>query len=143
MLLESPPDVLAVDEVPLERLHIEDVQIQRVRLHAVQLAVGRTYLWLSLIEIALRARLAVELLDLVAAHVEQVAVVGLLVASREASEYEDVLVRNLEQPAALETYPVRVLLDLQIKRLPGLSPLQVKLLNQVCALAPVEAGHHV
>ena len=35
----SPTDVLAVDEVPLERFHVEYVKVKAVGLHAVELAV--------------------------------------------------------------------------------------------------------
>lgn len=53
------------------------------------------------------------------------------------------LIGNLEKTAALEADPVRVLLDLQIEGLPLLSALQVELLNQVSALASIEACHHI
>ena len=88
------------------------MQVQRVRLHAVELAVGRADLGLPLVEVGLRAGLAIQLLYLVALHVEEVAVVRLLVRGSEAPEDQDVLVRDLEEPAALETDPVRVFLDL-------------------------------
>lgn len=53
------------------------------------------------------------------------------------------LVGDLEQAAALETDPVRVLLDLKIESLPLLSPLQIKLLYQVSALPAVETCHDI
>ncbi len=90
------------------------MQVERVGLHAVELAVGGAYLGLSLVEVGLRAGLAVQLFDVVGAHIEQVAVVGLLVRGREAAEDQDVLVRYLEEPAALQTDPVGVFLDLQV-----------------------------
>ena len=77
-----------------------------------ELAVGRADLGLPLVEVGLRAGLAVQLLYLVALHVEEVAVVRLLVRGREAPEDQDVLVRDLEEAAALETDPVGVFLDL-------------------------------
>jgi len=65
----SPADELAIDKVPLEHVHIEDVQVQRVRLDAVQFAVSSD-LGLPLVEVRLRPRLAVELLDVVRGSIE-------------------------------------------------------------------------
>ena len=87
----SPADKLSVDEVPLEDIHVEDVQVERVGLHAVELAIC-THFGLTLIEVGLGARLAIQLLNVVRARVEQIAVVGLLVTRREASKDQDVLV---------------------------------------------------
>ena len=106
----SPTDELAVDEVPLEDVHVEDVQIKRVRLNAVELTVAANFR-LPLIEVALRARLAIELLNVVRARVEQIAAVCLLITSREASKDQYVLVGDLVKTAALQADPVRVLLD--------------------------------
>ena len=118
------------------------MQVERVGLNAVQLAVSSD-LRLALVEVRLSARLAVELLDVIGACVEQVAVVRLLVASCEATEDEDVLVRDLVQSAAFEADPVCVLLDAKVERLPVLSPLDVVLLDQVGPLTAVEASNDV
>ena len=141
--MHSPADEFAVDEVPLESLHVEDVQVQRVRLHAVELAVGRADLGLPLVEVGLRAGLAVELLYLVALHVKEVAVVRLLVRGREAPEDQDVLIRDLEEAAALEADPVCVFLYLKVQGLPLLSAFEVKFLYQVRPLPTVKACNDV
>lgn len=78
MTRKSPPDVLSIDEIPLEHVHVEYVQVQTVGLNAVQFAIS-TNLWLPLIEVTLSPGLAVELLNFRARRVEEVAVVGLLV----------------------------------------------------------------
>ena len=69
--------------------------------------------------------------------------VGFLVARREAAKDEDMLVGNLVEATTLQTYPVSVLFDAQVERLPVLSPLDVVLLDQVCSLTTVEACHDV
>ena len=118
------------------------MQVERVCLYAVQLAVGAD-LGLPLVKIGLCARLAIQLFDVIRARIEQVAVVRLLVARREASKDEDVLVRDLVQAAPLQAYPVSILFYSQVERLPVLPPLDVVLLDQVGPLAAIEAGHHV
>ena len=69
--------------------------------------------------------------------------VRFLVARREATEDQDVLVRDLIEAAALQAYPVCVLFDPQVEGLPVLAPLNIVLLDQVGTLAAVEASHHV
>ena len=96
---KSPADVLAVDEVPLERLQVEYMQVERVRLDTVQLAIA-SLLRLPLVEVRLGARLAIQLLDLVRVHIEQVAVVCLLVARCETTKNDHVVLRYLEQATA-------------------------------------------
>ena len=96
------------------------MQVQRVGLDAVQLAVT-TLLRLSLVEVGLGPGLAVELLDLVSVNIEQVAVVRLLVTRSEASKDDHVVLTDLEESAALEADPVRVLFDLQVQGLPVVS----------------------
>ena len=91
----------------------------------------------------MRPSLAVELLDVVGAGVEEVAVVGFLVTGREAAEDEDVFVRDLVEPAAFQADPVRVLLYPQVQRLPVLPPLNVIFLNEVGPLAAVEASDDI
>ena len=54
------------------------MEVQRVGLHTVELSVC-AYFGLPLVEVTLRARLAVELLDFVGSRIEQVAVVRFLV----------------------------------------------------------------
>ena len=61
------------------------MQVERVRFHAVQLAVA-ALLGLPLIEVRLSTRLAIELLNLIRVHIEQIAVVGLLVARRKSAK---------------------------------------------------------
>ena len=96
------------------------MQIKGVGLHTINLII-RAQFGLSLIEVGLSSRLTVQLLDLVALHVEQVAVICFLVGCREPPEYQDVLVRQLEETATLQTDPVCVLLYLQIQCLPSLA----------------------
>ena len=86
----SPTDILSVDEVPFEGFQVENVQVQRIRLHAVQFAVG-SFLGLTLVEVALGSRFAIQLLDFVRVYVEQVAVVRLLVGGGEPSEDDHVV----------------------------------------------------
>jgi hypothetical protein len=96
---------------PLHFLRVADhlgLAVHQLELHAVELAVGRANLGLPLVEVGLRSGLAVELLYLVALHVKEVAVIRLLVRGREAPEDQDVLVRDLEEPAALEADPISV-----------------------------------
>ena len=91
LIAVSPAYEFAVNEVPLEDVHVEDVEVERVRLNAVQLAICAN-LGLTLVEVRLSARLAVQLLDVIRPRVEQIAVVCLLVARSEAAKYQDVLV---------------------------------------------------
>ena len=76
-------------------------------------------------------------------HVEQVAVVRLLVGRCESAEDYHVIIRYLEQPASLETYPIGVLLDLQVQCLPVIALLEVEFFDEVSALTAIEARHHV
>lgn len=69
--------------------------------------------------------------------------ISFLVWSSKTTEDEDVLVWYLEETASLEADPIRVLFDFQIKRLPLLSTLQVKLLYQISALSSIEASHNI
>ena len=69
--------------------------------------------------------------------------VRFLVARRETTEDQDVLVRDLVEAATLQTYPVCVLFDPQVEGLPVLAPLNVVLLDQVGTLTAVETSHHV
>ena len=89
------------------------MQVERVGLNAVQLAVSSD-LRLALVEVRLSARLAVELLDVIGACVEQVAVVRLLVRGSETSEDDHVVLRDLEQATAFEADPVRVFFYFQV-----------------------------
>ena len=91
----------------------------------------------------MRARLAIQLLDVVRASVEQVAVIRFLIARCEAAEDKDVLVRNLVQAASFQAYPVCVLFNAQVECFPVLSPLDVVLLDQVCSLTSIEACHNI
>jgi len=70
-------------------------------------------------------------------------VVGLLVRCCEAAEYDDVLVRDLVETAALEADPVGVLFDAQVEGLPVLASTDVVLFYQVGALATIEASNDV
>ena len=56
--MESPANILSVDEVPLERLQVENVQVQRVGFDAVQLAI-HSFLGLPLVKVALGPGFAV------------------------------------------------------------------------------------
>lgn len=69
--------------------------------------------------------------------------VRLLIRGREATEYQNVLVRDLEEAATLETDPVCVFFNLKIQGLPLLSALQVKFLYQVRPLPTVEASYDI
>lgn len=89
------------------------------------------------------ARLAIQLLYIVSACIEQIAVVCLLIARSEATKDQDVLVGDLIQAAALETYPVCVLFYAQVERLPVLPPLDVILLDQIGPLPAIEASDNV
>lgn len=53
------------------------------------------------------------------------------------------LVRYLEETAALKTDPVCVFFDLEIQSLPLLSLLQIKLFDQVGSLSPVETCNNI
>jgi len=92
-----------------------------------------------LVKVRLRSRLAVQLLNVVCASVEQVAVVRLLVARCEAPKDENVLVRYLVKAATLQADPVRVLLYAEIQRFPMLPSLNIVLFNQVGPLPAIEA----
>ena len=89
------------------------------------------------------ASFAVELLDVVGASVEEVAMVCFLVTRGESSEDQDVLVRNLIQATSLEAYPVCVFFDTEVQGLPVLPPLDVVLFDEIGTLAAVETGNHV
>ena len=67
------------------------MQVQRVCLNTVQLAI-RSNLGLSLIEIRLGPRLAVELLNVICRRVEQIAMVRLLIRCCEPTKDQDVFV---------------------------------------------------
>lgn len=67
------------------------MEVEGVGFDAVELAIG-THLGLSLIEIGLGASLAIQLLYVVRACIEQVAVVRFLITRREASKDQDVFV---------------------------------------------------
>ena len=54
--------------------------------------------------------------------------VRLLIRGRETTEDQDVLIRDLEEAAALETDPICIFFDLKVQGLPLLSALQVKFL---------------
>ena len=142
MLLRSPADELSINEVPLEHVHVEDVEVKWICLDAVELSIS-TDLRLPLVEVWLRACLAIQLLDVVRASVEQVAVVCFLITRGEAAEDEDVLVGNLVQATSFQAYPVCVLFNAQVESLPVLSPLDVVLLDQVRPLTSVEAGYNI
>lgn len=138
--VSSPADELAVDKIPLENVHIEDVKVKGIGFDTIEFAITAD-LWLPLIEVALRARLTVELLNIVRACVEQVAVIRFLIRCREATKDQDVLVRDLVKATALQADPVSVLFDPQVQCLPMLSPLNVILLDQVGALPTIEASN--
>ena len=53
------------------------------------------------------------------------------------------VLRDLEKATALQTDPVGVLLDLEVKRLPVISFLKVEFLNQVGSLPAIESSHYV
>lgn len=74
----SPANEFAIDKVPFKHVHVEDVKIERVCLNTVEFAVA-TNLRLPLVEVALCAGLAVELLNVVRTRVEQVAMIRLLI----------------------------------------------------------------
>ena len=114
------------------------MQVKRISLNAVEFAIAAD-LGLSLVEVTLSTCFAVELLDIVRACIEQVAVICLLVRCSKSTEDQYVLIRDLIESTALEANPIRVLLDSQVQRFPVLTSLDVILLNQVCALASVEA----
>ena len=118
------------------------MQIQRVGLNTVELAVS-SLLGLALVEVALSARLAVQLLDFVGMNVEQVAVVGLLVGSRKASKDNHMVIRDLEQATALQANPICILFDLEVQGLPMDPVLQVKLFYKVGSLAAVKPSYYV
>ena len=69
--------------------------------------------------------------------------IRLLIRGGESTKDEYVLVRDLVQSAALEADPVGVLLDTQVQGLPQLTATDVELLNQVGALASIEASDHI
>ena len=69
--------------------------------------------------------------------------VRLLVRGREATEYKNVLVRDLEEAAALETDPICVFFNLKVQGLPLLSALQVEFLYQVRPLPTIKASHDI
>ena len=69
--------------------------------------------------------------------------VGLLVRGRKASEDNHMVIRDLEQAAALQTNPIRIFFDLEVQGLPMDSVLQVKLFNKVGSLPAIEAGNHI
>ena len=119
------------------------MQIERVSFNTIQLSVGCTNLRLSLVEVRLGPRLAIQLFYLVALNVEHVTVVRLLVRGGEATENQNVLVRDLEQAAALQTDPICVFLDLEVESLPLLSAFEVEFFYQVGPLTSVEASHYV
>ena len=96
-----------------------------------------------MVEVRLRAGLAVELLYLVTLNVEEVAVVRLLIRGREATEDQYVLVRDLEEAATLETDPICVFFNLKVQGLPLLSALEVEFLYQIRPLSTVKASHDI
>ena len=69
--------------------------------------------------------------------------VRLLVRSCEATKDDHMVLGDLEKATAFETNPVRVFFYFEVERLPVVALFQVELLDQVCPLAPVEAGNHV
>ena len=69
--------------------------------------------------------------------------VRLLVRSREAAEDNHVVLRDLEQATALQTNPIRVFFDFEVKGLPVVALFQVELLDQISSLATVEASNNV
>ena len=69
--------------------------------------------------------------------------IRLLIRGGKSTKDEYVLVRDLVQSAALEADPVGVLLDTQVQGLPQLTATDVELLNQVGALASIEASDHI
>lgn len=105
----SPANEFTIDKVPLEHIHIENVKVERVGLHAIELAIC-TDLGLPLIEIRLCACLAIQLFDVICARIEEIAVICLLVTRREATEDQDVFVRDLVEAATLQADPICILL---------------------------------
>ena len=69
--------------------------------------------------------------------------VRLLIRGREATEDQNVLVRDLEEAATIETDPVCVFFNLKIQGLPLLSTLQVEFLYQVGPLPTVKASYDI
>lgn len=118
------------------------MKIKRVCLNTVKFSISSS-LWLSLVEVRLGSSFAVQLLDFICVHVEKIAMVRLLVRSREAAENYHVVLRDLEKATALETNPVRVFFDFEVKSLPVVALFQVELLDQVSSLATVEPCNHV
>ena len=119
------------------------MQIQRIGFNTIQLAVSCTDLRLSLVEVRLCPSFAVELLNLIALHIEEVTVVCLLVRGCKTTEDQDVLVRNLEKPTSLKADPISILLDLKVESLPRLPPFEVEFLNQVCSLTTIKTCDYI
>ena len=89
------------------------MKVEAICFNAVKFSIA-PHLRLPLVEVALGSGLAVQLLDLIAAGVEKIAVVCFLVAGSEPSKDQDVFRRNLVQTTPLKTDPVCVLFDPQI-----------------------------
>lgn len=69
--------------------------------------------------------------------------VRLLITRRESTEYDHVIIRNLEKTAPFQAYPVRVLFYFQVQRLPVIPLLQIEFLNQVRPLTSIETGNNI
>ena len=69
--------------------------------------------------------------------------VRLLIRGSETTKDQNMLVRNLEQAAALETDPICILFDFKIKSFPLLSTFKVEFFYQISSLTSIKTSNNI